>query len=226
MTRLVAEVFFGQPRSSAAEHAHENSTVMTAPLVLLALGAIAFGFIGTPAWPWLQSTLTGQPVEPHSLFAGGGLMMLSIVLVALGLGAGWALYGRRLRDSDTALDPLASAAPGAFRFLSARMKFDELYATTFGRLNNVFATFADFIDRRVWNGLVNLLAAFGEFAGKFSHGADEAGLNAGFNSTSETLRAAGRAYSRAQTGDAHGYLRTVAIGFALLALFLILGGAS
>ena len=55
---------------------------------------------------------------------------------------------------------------------------------------------------------------------------DEAGLNGGFDSTSEALRDSGFTYSRAQTGDAHGYLRTLAIGFVLLALFVILGGAS
>ena len=27
---------------------------MTVPLVLLALGAVGLGFLGTPAWPWLS----------------------------------------------------------------------------------------------------------------------------------------------------------------------------
>jgi len=130
MTRLVAETFFGKARSHAAEHAHENSAVMTVPLVLLAVCAIALGFLGTPAWPWLQSALSGAPVEPHSPPEGSGLMMLSIVLVALGLGAGWAVYWRNPRVKDTSPDPLASTAPGVIAFLGARMKFDELYAVT------------------------------------------------------------------------------------------------
>jgi len=224
MTRLVAETFFGQARSPAAEHAHENSAVMTVPLVLLAIGAIGLGFLGTPAWPWLQSSLTGATIEPHSLLEGGGLMMLSIVLVALGLGTGWALYWRRLRPTATASDPLASAAPGLFAFLGARMKFDELYAATVGRSNTFLAALADFFDRWVWGGLVNFLALLGEFAGTVNREADEDGLNAGFDAASEKLRGAGQLYSRAQTGDAHGYLRTIAVGFVILALIVILGG--
>lgn len=224
MTRLVAEIFFGKPRSNAAEHAHENSAVMTVPLVLLAVAAIALGFFGTPAWPWLQSALTGRAVEPHSLLAGGGLMVLSIVLVALGLGAGWAVYWRRPRVSETARDPLAAAAPGVIAFLAARMKFDELYAATLGRLNAALAALAAFFDRWVWGGAINVLATLGELAGTMNREADEDALNAGFNATSEKLRNAGKRYSRAQTGDAHGYLRTIAVGFVVLALVIVLGG--
>jgi NADH-quinone oxidoreductase subunit L len=224
MTRLVAETFFGRPRSESAEHAHENSPVMTVPLVLLAFAAIVVGFLGTPAWPWLQSVLTRSPIEPQSLFSGGGLMILSIVLVALGLGTGWAIYGRRPRTSSTTRDPLAAAVPGAFAFLAARMKFDELYSATLGRLNSFLGAFAAFFDRWIWGGLVNTLATFGELAGTMNREADEDALNRGFDATSEKFRDAGKSYSRGQTGDAHGYLRTVVVGFVVLALMVILGG--
>jgi NADH-quinone oxidoreductase subunit L len=218
-------MFLGQPRSPAAEHAHENSAVMTVPLVLLAIGAIALGFLGTPAWPWLQTALTGMTVEPHSLLEGGGLMMLSIVLVALGLGSGWALYGRRIRTTDTAPDPLSTAAPRVFAFLGARMKFDELYAASFGRMNTFFAALADWFDRWIWGGVVNVIAAFGNLLGALNRSADERGLNTGFNDASEKLRGAGQLYSRAQTGEAHGYLRVLAVGFVVLAVLMIVGGA-
>ncbi len=51
MTRLLAEAFFGPPRTTAAAHAHESPVVMTVPLVILAVFAVVLGFIGTPAWP-------------------------------------------------------------------------------------------------------------------------------------------------------------------------------
>ena len=225
MTRLIAETFFGKARSHAAEHAHENSAVMTVPLVLLAVCAIALGFLGTPAFPWLQARLLGETeVHGHSLLEGGGLMVLSIVLVAIGLGAGWAIYWRTPRVKDTSPDPLASTAPGAIAFLGTRMKFDELYAATLGRLNTFLAAFADFLDRWVWGGAINFLALLGEFSGTVNREADEGGLNAGFDATSEKLRQTGQAYSHAQTGEAHGYLRTVAIGFVVLVLLVMLGG--
>ena len=227
MTRLMAEVFFGKPRSHASEHAHESPASMTLPLVLLAICAIALGFLGTPAFPWIQAKLLGEAeVHGHSLLEGSGLMMLSIVLVALGIGVGWAIYGRSLREKSSSPDPLQSYFPGVIAFLGARMKFDELYAATVFQLNAALATFADVLDRFVLDGAVRFLVRLSEFAGFVNRDADEDGLNGGFDAGSESLRGTGQAYSRAQTGDAHSYLRVVAIGFVVLVLIVILGGRS
>jgi NADH-quinone oxidoreductase subunit L len=224
MTRLLCEVFWGAARSPEAANARENSAVITVPLVVLAIGAVGLGFLGTPAWPWLQSALTGEAVPARSLLEGGGLMILSIVLVATGLGVGWALYGRRPRAQAQALDPLEAAAPRLFGFLAARMKLDELYAATLGRLNTFAAALADFLDRWVWGGAVGFLALLGEFTGSVNREVDESGLNDGFNSVSDRIRRVGRAYSGAQSGQAQGYLRTVAVAFVVLALLVLLGG--
>jgi NADH-quinone oxidoreductase subunit L len=221
MTRLMAEVFFGQPRSQASSHAHESPRVMTVPLVVLAACAVLIGVLGTPYWPWLQRALDpATSVEP----GGYGLMILSIALVALGIGAGMAVYGRRPRTTATARDPLAARAPGVFGALARRLGFDELYAATFGRLSAAMAALADGLDRHVWDGAVRFLARLGEFTGLVNRETDEELLNGGFDATSGKLRAGGVAYSRAQSGDAHGYLRSVAIGFVLLALIVMLGG--
>ncbi len=194
---------------------------MTVPLLLLAGGAVGLGFLGTPWWPWLQRTLDpGFKSEP----GGAGLMVTSIVLVALGIGAGWALYGRRPRANATAPDPLQARAPGIVGALAARLGFDELYAATVGRLSAGTAVAADVLDRYVLDGLVRLLARLGQFAGLVNREIDEDVLNAGFDAASGQLRDTGRTYSRAQTGDAHGYLRFVALGFVLLVLAVVMGG--
>lgn len=224
MTRLVAEVFLGKPRTAAAQHAHESPGVMTVPLILLAACSILIGFLGTPAWPWLESALTGTPVEAHSLLEGASLIVLSVLLVCTGIGAGWALYARRPRETAEAIDPVEAAFPRAFAFAAARMKFDELYAATVGRLNTAFASLAAWMDRRVWGGVIDLVARFGEMAGRFNKETDDEGLNTGFNAASEELRTVGKFYSRAQTGEAHGYLRILALGFVVLAILAIMGG--
>jgi NADH-quinone oxidoreductase subunit L len=226
MTRLVAEVFFGKPRSRAAEHAHENSAVMTLPLVILAVGAIALGFLGTPAWPWLQATLLGEThVHGHSIFEGAALMIASIILVGVGLGAGWWIYGRKLRKTAVARDPLEAAAPGVFAALAKKLGFDELYAATVGRLLTSFALLADLLDRYVIDGAVRGVVALARVFGLMDQQAEDEVINGGFDATSDTLRGSGQAYSRAQTGDAHGYLLTMAVGFVLLVLVLLIGGA-
>ena len=225
-TRLMAETFFGRPRSPAAEHAHENGPAMTTPLVLLAIGAVLLGFLGTPAWPWLQANLLGEAgVRGESLLDGAGLMGLSVVLVALGLGAGWYLYGRITRSSASAPDPLATEAPGLFAALAAKLGFDEFYAATVGRLNDLVAALANGLDRWVFGGLVNFLARLGVFTGTVNRQVDEDTLNDGFDRVSAGVRGSGRRYSRAQTGEAHGYLRVMAVAFIVLALVLVMGGA-
>jgi NADH-quinone oxidoreductase subunit L len=225
-TRLMAETFFGKARSHESEHAQENGPAMTLPLVILAIGAVVLGFLNTPAWPWLDARLLGQTeVHGHSLFEGAGLMGLSIVLVAIGIGAGWALYGRRPRATAAAADPLAARVPGVFAALAARLGFDELYGATVIRLTDAFASFCAFLEKWVWDGAVRFLAALGEFTGGTGRDTDEQVLNGGFDATSGKLRDTGVAYSKAQTGDAHGYLRTLAMGFVFLLILVILGGA-
>jgi NADH-quinone oxidoreductase subunit L len=227
MTRLVAETFFGRPRTHASEHAHESPAVMTVPLVLLAIGSVLLGFLNTPAWPWLQHMLEGKAaveVDAHAFSEGAGLMMLSIVLVCIGIGAGWAIYWRRTRERVSAPDPLQAAAPGVFAALAARLGFDEFYAVTVFRLNAALAAAADLLDRYVWDGVVRFVARLGEFSGAVNRETDEDVINGGFDNVSEGMRGTGQAYARVQTGEPHAYLRVVAIGFVLLVLVVMLGG--
>ncbi len=221
MTRLVAETFFGSARSPAASHAHESPAAMTLPLVILAVCTVGLSALGTPWFPWIQKTLDPKF---HAEPGGAGLMVLSIVLVALGLGAGFALYFRRPRTTAAAPDPLAVRAPGVIAALAARLGFDELYAATVGRLNTAFAAFSDLLDRYVFDGAVRFLTRLGLFAGIVNRETDEDVLNGGFDATSGKLRASGEAYSHAQSGDAHSYLRVVAAGFVVLLLVVLLGG--
>ena len=228
MTRLVAETFFGRSRSHASEHAHESPGVMTVPLVLLAVGSVVLGFFGTPIAPWLQDRLLGHAeteIDWHALAEGPGLMLLSILLVCVGIGAGWAIYWRRTRERASARDPIEGTAPQLFSALARRLGFDELYAATVFRLNDALATIADWLDEYVWGGAIRLLANLGEFSGAVNRETDEDVINGGFDNVSEGLRCTGKAYSRVQTGDAHGYFRFVAIGFVVLVLLVMLGGA-
>src|SRR5438067_4866330 len=66
MTRQIIYVFFGN-RRTVSEHAPESPSVMTLPLIVLAVCAIFFSLVLTPAWPWLESYLTGHPArfDPH-----------------------------------------------------------------------------------------------------------------------------------------------------------------
>ena len=226
MTRLVAEVFFGHSRSESAGHAHESPRTMTVPLVVLAICSVVVGFVGTPFWPWLQAKLSGdEAVRGEPIGEGAGLMVLSIVLVGVGLGLGWWIYGRVLRQSAQERDPLERVAPGVFAALANRLGFDELYAATVGRLLAGAALVADVFDRYIWDGAVRGVAAIARVFGIMDQQAEENVINAGANALGDELHDTAQTYSRAQSGDAHGYLRTIGVCFVLVVVVLLLGGA-
>ncbi len=79
-------------------------------------------------------------------------------------------------------------------------------------------------DRWIIGGAVDFLGQFGVFTGTVNRSVDEDTLNGGFDRVSESIRDTGRVYSRAQTGEAHGYLRVIAVAFIVLALVLVMGG--
>ena len=221
MTRLMGEVFFGTSRADHHHHTHENKAQMTVPLSLLALCAIAIGFIGTPSWPWLQSALNGTPVEAEGLFKGGIVMLGSILLVAGGIGLGWVLYIRNLRTNAHEEDPLETMIPGTFKLLGSRLKIDEFYTATLGKLKTALAILSDGLDRYVWDLSIQGLAKLGQLSGSINYAMDEEALNQGFNVTSEKIRQSGVQYSKAQSGETHGYLRVFAITVVILTLLII-----
>jgi len=143
----------------------------------------------------------------------------------VGLGLGWSIYGRKLRATADARDPLATAMPGVFTALANRLGFDELYAATLGRVVAGVAIFSDVFDRFVWDGAVRAVAALARVFGLLDQQAEDNVINAGFDTGSEKLRSSGKLYSRAQTGDANGYLLAIGAGLVVLVLVLVIGGA-
>ena len=46
--RQISLTFLGKPRTEEAEHAHETPATMTVPLIVLAVFAVGFGWVGIP----------------------------------------------------------------------------------------------------------------------------------------------------------------------------------
>jgi NADH-quinone oxidoreductase subunit L len=221
MTRQMIYVFFGHTRSSS-EHAHESPRVMTMPLIVLALCAIFFGVVLTPAWPWLHGYLTGEPVHFEIARLIQPMLFVSLVLVGAGLGIGVWMYGKAgvpNRDRPAEIDPLEYAQPALFRFLSNKMWIDEFYHRTVIAFSWMAARLSDWMDRYFWDGLVRGFGAIGQLFGILTAGVDERGINAGVDETTAGTRHLGRLMSRAHSGQIQAYLGAVAIG--MLALLLL-----
>jgi NADH-quinone oxidoreductase subunit L len=97
MTRLMLMTFFGRARWDDGVHPHESPPVMTAPMVLLAVGSVAAGFLLVQAFPladWLEPVF-GEPEEAAHVVAPLTVGVLVFLVMALGVAAAWLFVGRR-----------------------------------------------------------------------------------------------------------------------------------
>ena len=221
MTRQVTYVFFGN-RRAAAERAHESPRVMTMPLIVLALCAIFFSVVLTPAWPWLHGYLTGEPVRFEITRLLQPMLFISLAVVGAGIGVGIWIYrkaGVPDRDRPADIDPLEYAQPGLFRFLAKKMWIDEFYDRSIIAFSWICARFSDWMDRYFWDGLVRGFGAIGQVFGTVTTSVDERGINAGVDETTAGARGLGRLMSAAHSGQIQTYLGAIAIG--MLALLLL-----
>jgi NADH-quinone oxidoreductase subunit L len=222
MTRQVGYVFFGYWRGK--KPAHESPTVMTLPLVILALFAMGLGVIGTPAWPWFQAFLESRAVvfNLHVLVQPGLLLLIctSTVVVFLGLGLGWWLYGGQAPKPEEP-DVLERAVPVPWGWLRNRLYVDELYAVTGIAFYGWWARVADWLDRRVWGGAVAAVAWAFRLWAQLNRFLDNNVVDGSFDKGCEELATGGGLLARMQNGRVQTYLRILALGVVALVLMLI-----
>ncbi|MBK7874445.1 MAG: NADH-quinone oxidoreductase subunit L [Planctomycetes bacterium] len=166
--RMVALTFFGKERFDPHHvHPHESPSVMTVPLMVLAVLSVFGGLLGLP--PVLGSTHALEHwLEPvtaagnallaehgtHALDHGTEWMLLGlgavIALVFMGLGIR-AYVGGTARD-----EKVASSAPGLARFLQGAWGIDAAYTAYVVRpMQLLFFVVAIVIDQFTIDGMVN-----------------------------------------------------------------------
>ena len=196
------------------------------PLVILAACAVLLGFVGTPAWPWLQSFLEGQRAVVSSAgFSEPGLvpvMLASSVIVLLGLGLGWWVYGRK-PIVDGAADPIEELQPSLAAALGRGLYVDALYAATVVRVNGPFATISDALDRWVWGGAVWTVSHLVLGLAWVDNLIDTRVVNAGFDEGCRNVSRGGQLLSLLQGGRVQTYLRVIGVALVALTIFLLWG---
>jgi len=234
MTRQVLYVFFGDYAGARAHNGHghsaephESPPVMRVPLAVLAFFAVILGFLGTPAWPWFQSFLEGKTAvpDPGALFERGflGLVIASSLVVFTGLGLGFWFYGRTRPEGPSTRDPLEIRWPNLWALLQGKYFIDEIYQATVIRFTQWSARACDWLDRWVWDSLVQLVAYTVVGLAWVSRSFDEFVVNVGFDQVCSRFVQGGKLMSRLQGGQIQSYLRVIAVALSVLVLILIWG---
>lgn len=171
--RLLFLIFHGDFRGSAEQwrHVHESPPVMTLPLLLLAMGAVAGGWVGIPEvlggtnrWAHFLEPVLGHPEGHASPVLSRALLLLSVAAGAAGMALAFFLYRRRPELPAV----LSGRFAGVHRLLVNKYHVDELYQLTLVRpvLWCSRQVLLRLVDMRaiegVVNGLPGLIGALGQ----------------------------------------------------------------
>jgi NADH-quinone oxidoreductase subunit L len=157
MSRLMIMTFFGRRRWAKDVHPHESPSVMTGPMVVLAIGSLVSGFLlvlGASLQHYLTPSV-GRSVEEgaHTINAWV-LTLITLLVVAGGIAAAWWLVHRKPVPVEQPLNvtPVTWAARRS-------LYGDALNENVFMRPGAYLTRALVFFDGRGVDGFVNGMAA-------------------------------------------------------------------
>ena len=206
-------VFSGEPRTPAAEHAHETGWAIGLPLLTLAVFAALAGFVGVPEeFPvfgplfgnnWLLRFVGERYGEAPLNY---GVMGLSVVLALGGWGVAWLLYGRKPLTMGQS-DPLVAALGPIHTLLKNKYYVDELYATVIVRpIVTVAGWVYTVLDRAAIDGFLHAVGRTAASIGKFNRMFDIYVINGAGDMTAEATKQLGQKSRVIQTGRIQDYM--------------------
>jgi NADH-quinone oxidoreductase subunit L len=235
--RQIVMTFFGHPRTPAAQHASEHDSIfawMTVPLMLLAVFAIAGGWVGIPQeFPGL-GTLSGNPfhhfigdqaaalgIHAEELPFNAVPLLTSVVVALGGLALGWLVYRRFSAERP---DPLARPLGRLYSVLQNKYYFDELYDRLFVRATQrLSAWLFHFDDLWVIDPIVDGVGRLWRRLSELGRRIDTNIVDGAVNGVAGITGSVGGALRLIQTGRAQNYLLVGLIAVSLLlAAFLLL----
>ncbi|MFF8900552.1 NADH-quinone oxidoreductase subunit L [Streptomyces lydicus] len=155
MTRVMLMTFFGEKRWDPKEtHPHESPKIMTAPMIVLAVGSVFAGglfSINESFVTWLEPVTSFA--HGHSPVSATTVTASTIVVLLLGVGTAWLMYGRK---------PVPALAPrGSLLTRAARRDLlqDDFNDLVFVRGGTHLTTTLVQLDRSLVDGAVNGTAA-------------------------------------------------------------------
>ncbi len=226
--RQITLTFLGQPRTKAAEHAQETTWTMTLPLIILAVFAVSFGWVGIPEhFPllgnilpnWFHEFVGGTLVEIPEVPAFSWIPLATSLFVALGgLLLGWLVYRKVKTPAQDRLQ---------IPVLKNKWYFDEAYDLLFVKpsiwIAEKFTSL--YMDRTIIDGILHSAARFSLSLGHFFRDRiDKPVINELLgDGTGNAVKTSGSGLRKIQTGRIQYYMvvsMVVLIVFAVLYFFL------
>jgi NADH-quinone oxidoreductase subunit L len=222
MFRLVFVTFLGRCRASeeVKQHIHESPSIMTVPLIVLAVLSVIGGYVGIPHilggrnifHEFLAPVLGGHPegaahasfsLVKHAFASGGAteggginmellLMGVSVTIALIGIGIAFYLYIRRPEIPKR----LGERFKTLYTIVFHKYYVDEIYEACFVKGTKRLGTF-------FWR----------EF--------DDGVIDRSVNLVARLMLWLGRVLRRIQTGNVQGYALGIIVGAVILIIFLI-----
>lgn len=148
MFRLYFITFEGEARGKYAKQAHESASLMTAPLIILALLSVIGGYHGL--YPF---SLIGSSLSDLELVAKMPNHLWMIVLGTFAWVSG-CIAAKLLYSKVDQSDPLETKAPAFYRLCSSKLYFDEVYAVYVKRVQDPWARFLEVLELLFVSGLM------------------------------------------------------------------------
>lgn len=139
MTRLMALTFWGESRFSKHVHPHESGSLMTIPLIVLAVLSVIGGWVGIPHvigetlghipnyWEhWLEPMIRTLPAPEHTPAEEWALMGVSVSLASISALVAFIMYLKK----EGAPEKAARAFGPVYNLVNNKYFVDELYFRT------------------------------------------------------------------------------------------------
>ena len=247
MARQVLMVFFGRPRSPAAEHAEESPPVMTVPLMILAALSVLGGLLnlpkfGTLEFPgmetfahWLEHSL-GELVHPEQLTHAGEFVplvaALSTVIAIISIFLGWQIYRASRYETFWAIpaarrgdDPLRSILGPVFEALKNKWWIDELYELVILKPYAALSRFlAEQVDWNFWHNWFHdtvIVGGYNRLSAVLDNVVDKKGIDGAANSLGKVTRGLAASLRRLQTGFVRNYALSIFLGVVMILGYII-----
>ncbi|MBL8133198.1 MAG: hypothetical protein JNL42_15160 [Anaerolineae bacterium] len=240
--RQLGLTFWGENRTEEAAHASLGrgivSIAMTLPLIILAVFAIAAGFVGVlPDFPILGGIFTPGHLPPFAAFVEGTLntapphlvfnnvpVLISFAVALGGIYVGWLMYWRKPLQAGQPDPLIAILGTPLHATLKNKYYFDELYVALFVKPSQWFSKNVayEFIDKGIIDGFLHLVARVFTWIGDFIKVMNLWLIDGVGDGVPELIGRLGKWFRGAQTGRIQQYMLLVLVAALLIGVIFAL----